>query len=153
MNIIEGKLIGKGYKVAIVASRFNSIIVGRLIEGAVDSFTRHGIESDDIMLYKVPGAFEIPMAISRLLRKSEFDGILSLGAIIRGETPHFDYIANEVSKGVAQLALTSDIPISFGVLTTDTTEQAIQRAGSKMGNKGFSAAAALIEMINLYKQF
>jgi len=153
MNIIEGKLIGKGYKVAIVASRFNSIIVGRLIEGAVDSFTRHGIESDDIMLYKVPGAFEIPMAISRLLKKGGFDGIVSLGAIIRGETPHFDYIANEVSKGVAQLALTSDIPISFGVLTTDTTEQAIQRAGSKMGNKGFSAAAALIEMINLYKQF
>ncbi|NOZ83264.1 MAG: 6,7-dimethyl-8-ribityllumazine synthase [Epsilonproteobacteria bacterium] len=153
MNIIEGKLIGKGYKVAIIASRFNSIIVDRLIEGAVDSFTRHGIESNDIMLYKVPGAFEIPMAISKLLRKSKFDGILSLGAIIRGETPHFDYIANEVSKGVAQLALASDIPISFGVLTTDTTEQAIQRAGSKMGNKGFSAAAALIEMINLYKQF
>ncbi len=152
MNIIEGKLIGKGYKVAITASRFNSIIVDRLIEGAADSFTRHGIESDDIMLYKVPGAFEIPMAISRLLKKGEFDGILSLGAIIRGETPHFDYIANEVSKGVAQLALTSDIPISFGVLTTDTTEQAIQRAGSKMGNKGFSAATALIEMINLYKQ-
>jgi len=152
MNIIEGKLIGKGCKVAVVASRFNSVIVDRLIEGALDSFTRHGIEEGNISLYKVPGAFEIPMTIARLLNKGGFDGILSLGAVIRGETPHFDYIASEVSKGIAQLALSSDIPIAFGVLTTDTTEQAMARAGSKMGNKGFAAASSLIEMINLYKQ-
>ena len=152
MKIVEGKLIGHGYKPAIVASRFNSAIVDRLIDGAIDSFIRHGIEEEDISVYKVPGAFEIPLMIAQLLKKCSFDGIVTLGAIVRGETPHFDYIANETSKGIAQLAITSDIPITLGVLTTDTMEQAADRAGGKMGNKGAQSAVALIEMMNLYKQ-
>ncbi len=152
MNIIEGKLIGKGFKLAIVASRFNSSVVNKLIDGAIDSFVRHGISKEDISVYKVPGAFEIPLIIAQLLKKQPFDGIVALGAIVRGETPHFDYIANETSKGIAQLAITSDIPITLGVLTTDTMEQATDRAGGKMGNKGSQAAGALIEMMNLYKQ-
>jgi 6,7-dimethyl-8-ribityllumazine synthase len=151
-HVIEGKLLGRGKKVAIVASRFNDFITSRLMEGALDALTRHGVADKDITIYKVPGAFEIPSVVKRLVAGANADGIIGLGAVIRGSTPHFDYIAAEVSKGIAQVALDAKIPVIFGVLTTDTIEQAVERAGTKSGNKGFDAAMALLEMMDLYAQ-
>jgi 6,7-dimethyl-8-ribityllumazine synthase len=151
-HVIEGKLLGKGKKVAIIASRFNDFITARLLEGALDALNRHGVADKDITVYRVPGAFEIPSIAKRLASRADIDGIICLGAVIRGSTPHFDYVASEVSKGVALVGLDAKIPVIFGVLTTDTIEQAVERAGTKSGNKGFDAAMALIEMIDLYSQ-
>jgi 6,7-dimethyl-8-ribityllumazine synthase len=149
---IEGGLDARGLKAALVASRFNDFIVSRLIAGAVDALVRHGAAEQDITLVRVPGAFEIPQTVSAMVRSGKHDVVVALGAVIRGSTPHFDYIAAEVAKGVAQTALHASIPVSFGVLTTDTIEQAIERAGSKAGNKGAEAAMSAIEMANLLKQ-
>jgi 6,7-dimethyl-8-ribityllumazine synthase len=151
-HVIEGKLLGKGKKVAIIASRFNDFITARLMEGALDALNRHGVTDKDITIIKVPGAFEIPSVAARLATSANTDGIICLGAVIRGSTPHFDYVASEVSKGVAQVGLDAKIPVIFGVLTTDTIEQAIERAGTKSGNKGFDSGMALLEMMDLYSQ-
>ncbi len=150
MNIVEGKIDAKGLRVAIIVSRFNSFITDKLVSGALDAFERNGGDRDDVTIIKVPGAFEIPMVLSKVVDK-DFDGVLCLGAVIRGSTPHFDFIANETAKGIAQLSLKGKTPVSFGVLTTDTIEQAIERAGTKMGNKGFDAMVSLIETVNVYK--
>lgn len=150
--VIEGKLIGKGRKVAIVASRFNDFITARLIEGALDALKRHGVEERDITIHRVPGAFEIPPVAKRIALAKKSDGVICLGAVIRGSTPHFDYVASEVSKGVALVSLEASCPVVFGVLTTDSIEQAVERAGTKSGNKGFDAAMALLEMMDLYAQ-
>ncbi len=151
MRTIEGKLTGAGLKFALVVSRFNSFITERLLEGALDCLRRQGVAEDDLMVARVPGAWEIPVVVKRLAQAKAYDGVICLGAVIRGSTPHFDYVAAEVSKGIAQVSLETGIPISFGILTTDTLEQAIERAGSKAGNKGFAAAEAAIEMVNLLK--
>ncbi|MBF0627729.1 MAG: 6,7-dimethyl-8-ribityllumazine synthase [Magnetococcales bacterium] len=153
LQTLEGHLDASGSRFAIVVSRFNSFITERLLEGAVDGLVRHGAAREAITVVRVPGAFEIPMAAQRAARSGSFTGILCLGAVIRGSTPHFDYVSAEVSKGVAAVALESGIPVGFGVLTTDSLEQAIERAGSKAGNKGWETAQSVIEMINLYKQF
>lgn len=153
MNIIEGKISLKGdEKIAIIASRFNHIITDRLIEGAKDSFLRHNGDDKKLDLILVPGAYELPFALDRILSSGKYDGVCALGAIIRGGTPHFDYVSAEATKGIANTTLKYNIPVSFGVLTTDNIEQAIERAGSKAGNKGFEAMNALIELINLYRQ-
>ena len=151
-HVIEGKLLGKGKKVAIIASRFNDFITTRLMEGTMDALARHGVAEKDITVYRVPGAFEIPSVARKVAAASKADGIICLGAVIRGSTPHFDYVASEVSKGVALVGLDAPMPVIFGVLTTDTIEQAIERAGTKSGNKGFDAAMALLEMMDLYSQ-
>ncbi len=150
-NIIEGQLIAEGLRFAIVVSRFNDFICSRLVEGAMDTLIRHGSSEEQVVLVKVPGAFETPLAAKKLAESGQYDAIICLGAVIRGATPHFDYVAAEVSKGIANVALDSNTPVTFGVLTTDTLEQAIERAGSKSGNKGSEAAIAAIEMANLYK--
>lgn len=153
MNVIEGKISLKGdEKIAIIASRFNYIITDRLIEGAKDSFLRHNGNDKKLDLILVPGAYELPFALDRILSSGKYDGVCALGAIIRGGTPHFDYVSAEATKGIANTTLKYNTPVSFGVLTTDNIEQAIERAGSKAGNKGFEAMNALIELINLYKQ-
>ena len=152
MHTIEGKLIGSGMKVGIVASRFNELIVSKLVGGAMDGLVRHGAEESDITLAWVPGAYELPLAARRMARSGKYDAVICLGAVIRGSTPHFDYVAAEVSKGVASVSLETDLPVIFGVLTTDTIEQALERAGVKAGNKGFDAAATAIEMVNLFKE-
>ena len=153
MNKIEGILRLEGSeKVAIIASRFNHLITDRLIEGARDAFVRNGGDDNNLDLILVPGAFELPFALKRALKKDIYDGIVCLGAVIRGATPHFDYVAAEATKGIANTTLHHDIPVTFGLLTTDTIEQAIERAGTKAGNKGFEAMTGLIEMINLYKE-
>ena len=149
-RIIEGKLNGSGKRVALVASRFNEMVTGRLVEGAVDCLVRHGVADDDISIYKVPGSFEISPLCRKLAGSGKYDSIIALGAVIRGDTPHFDYIAAEVAKGVSQVGLESKIPVIFGVLTTDSLEQALERAGAKSGNKGADAALAAIEMMDLY---
>ncbi len=136
-------------KFAIVAGRFNTFIVERLVEGAIDALTRHGCESGNITVVRVPGSWEIPVLCSRLARSKKFDGIVAVGAVIRGGTPHFDYVAAEVSKGIASVSLETGVPIGFGVLTTDSIEQAVERAGTKAGNKGFDAAMATVEMVTL----
>jgi 6,7-dimethyl-8-ribityllumazine synthase len=151
-NIIEGGLQAAGLKAALVASRFNDFIVSRLISGAVDVLVRHGALDEDISIVRVPGAFEIPQVVSAMVRSGKYDMVIALGAVIRGSTPHFEYIASEVAKGVAQTSLEANIAVSFGVLTTDSIEQAIERAGSKAGNKGAEAAMSAIEMANLLKQ-
>jgi 6,7-dimethyl-8-ribityllumazine synthase len=148
-KLIEGGLQGEGKKFAIVVSRFNDFITDRLVGGAVDGFKRSGVADDDIHIVKVPGAFEIPLLAKKMAEKSQYDAVICLGAVIRGATPHFDYVSAEVSKGVAMVAFEADIPVIFGVITTDTIEQAIERAGTKSGNKGWSAAIAAIEMANL----
>lgn len=150
-RIIEGKLDAKGLKVAIVVSRFNSFICERLLEGATDALLRHNADDGDIDVIRVPGAFEIPLVAKKLATSGRYDGVVCLGAVIRGATPHFDYVCSEVSKGVASVSLDTDIPIAFGVITTDTIEQAIERAGSKAGNKGAEAAMVVIEMLNLFR--
>ncbi len=154
MKIIEGNLQLEGNeKVAIISSRFNHLITDRLVEGAKDAFLRNGGKEENLELILVPGAFEIPFALKRALKKDFYDGIVCLGAVIRGATPHFDYVAAEATKGIANTTLNYDTPVTFGLLTTDTIEQAIERAGTKAGNKGFEAMLGLIEMINLYKKF
>lgn len=150
-RIIEGKLDAQGFKVAIVVSRFNSFICERLLEGATDALLRHNADDGNIDVVRVPGAFEIPLVAKKLAASGRYDGVICLGAVIRGATPHFDYVCAEVSKGVASVSLDTDIPIAFGVITTDTIEQAIERAGSKAGNKGAEAAMVVIEMLNLFK--
>ncbi len=150
-KIIEGKLTAEGMRIGLLVSRFNSFVSDRLVEGAIDALQRHGADKDNIVVVRVPGAFEIPPAAKHMAASGRFDAIVCLGAVIRGATPHFDYVSAEVSKGVAMVSMESGIPVSFGVLTTDTLEQAIERAGSKSGNKGFDAAMAAIEMANLYK--
>lgn len=152
VKTIEGQLIAKGKKFGIVASRFNDFITKQLIEGCIDTFVRHGVEKDKIELVLVPGGFEIPLAAQKLANTKNFDAIVCLGTVIRGSTPHFDYIASEVAKGIAQASLQSGIPVIFGVITADTIEQAIERAGTKEGNKGKDAALSAIEMANLISQ-
>jgi len=151
-KIIEGKLVAKGMKFGIAASRFNDFISGRLIEGAIDALTRAGGDEKDISVYKVPGAFELPLTAKKLAKSGRFDALICLGAVIRGATPHFEYIAAEVSKGIAAVALETEVPVAFGVLTTDTIEQAIERAGTKAGNKGWDAAMTAIEMVDLFRK-
>lgn len=150
-KIIEGKLDAKGLRVGLLVSRFNSFIGDRLVEGAIDALLRHNAEKEDINIVRVPGAYEVPPAAKKMAESGRYDAIVCLGAVIRGATPHFDYVSAEVSKGVATVSMDSGIPVAFGVLTTDTIEQAIERAGSKAGNKGFDAAMAAVEMANLYK--
>lgn len=147
----EGKLDAKGQKIGIIVSRFNSFISERLLEGAVDALVRHGANEQDIHIARVPGAFEIPLAAKKMAGSGAYDGIIALGAVIRGSTPHFDYVSSEVTKGVAAVSLESGIPVAFGVLTTDSIEQAVERAGTKAGNKGFEAAVTVIETVNLLK--
>jgi 6,7-dimethyl-8-ribityllumazine synthase len=151
-TIYEGNLVGTGLKVAIVVSRFNEFITSKLLGGAEDALKRHGIEEEDISVTWVPGAFEIPMIAKKLARSGKYDAVITLGTVIRGATAHFEYVSGEVAKGVANLALQGDIPVIFGVLTTDTIEQAIERAGTKAGNKGWEAAASAIEMANLVRE-
>ncbi|MDQ0509004.1 6,7-dimethyl-8-ribityllumazine synthase [Aedoeadaptatus ivorii] len=150
MITIEGKLTGRGKKFAIVVSRFNDFITGKLLDGALDCLIRHEVEDDDITLIRVPGAFEIPLAAQRLAEKGEYDGILCLGAVIRGATTHYDYVCNEVSKGIAKVSLDSGVPVGFGVVTTENIEQAIERAGTKSGNKGYDTAMSVLEMVDLF---
>ncbi len=151
MKVFEGNFDGKGIKIAIVASRFNEFITKELIGGAEDTLLRHNVNTDDIYLYRVPGAFEITSVCNKIAESGKYDAVITLGAVIRGSTPHFDYVAAEVSKGVASVSMKYNIPVIFGVLTTDTIEQAVERAGTKAGNKGSDAAMAALEMINLYK--
>ncbi|MBE9546645.1 MAG: 6,7-dimethyl-8-ribityllumazine synthase [Proteobacteria bacterium] len=151
-KIIEGKILAKGMKFGLIASRFNDFICGRLIDGAVDALIRSGADEKDIRIIKVPGAFEIPLAAKKLAKSGKFDAVICLGAVIRGATPHFEYISAEVTKGVALAAMETEIPVTFGVITTDTIEQAIERAGSKSGNKGWDAAISAIEMVDLFRK-
>lgn len=148
-DVVEGQLSAEGLRFAIIVSRFNDFISSRLMEGAMDALRRHGATEEQIFLVKVPGAFEIPFVAKKLAKSGSYDAVICLGAVIRGATPHFDYVAAEVSKGIANVALESNIPVTFGVLTTDNLEQAIERAGSKSGNKGYEAAMAAIELVNL----
>lgn len=152
MNTLEGNLIAEGMKIAIVASRFNEIITNKLLGGAIDSFVRHGGNENDITVAWVPGAFEIPLIAKKMAASKKYNAVVCLGAVIRGATPHFDMVANETTKGIAAVGLQSEVPVVFGVLTTDNIEQAVERAGSKAGNKGFEAATTAIEMHNLIKK-
>ncbi len=152
MKIIEGKLkVTNGKKIAIISTRWNHFIVDRLVEGAKDAFDRHGGNEEDIVHVLIPGAFELPMAIDKLLASGKYDAVCALGAVIRGSTPHFDYVSAEATKGIATISLKYAKPVSFGLLTTDTIEQAIERAGTKAGNKGFEAMTTVIELIDLYE--
>lgn len=151
MNEYNGQLIAKGFKFAIVVSRFNDFITERLVNGAIDAIVRSDGKKEDIDVFRVPGAFEIPLAAKRVALSKKYDAIICLGAVIRGETPHFDYVASEVTKGIALLNLELAIPFAYGVITADNTDQAIERAGNKAGNKGFEAARTAIEMLNLFK--
>lgn len=152
MKTYEGNIVADGAKFGIIVGRFNEFISSKLLGGAVDSLIRHGANEDDIEVSWVPGAFEIPLVAQKMAVSSRYDAVICLGAVIRGSTPHFDYVASEVSKGVAKVTLDTGVPVIFGVLTTDTIEQAIERAGTKAGNKGFDAAVTAIEMVNLIKQ-
>ncbi|GAA5142189.1 6,7-dimethyl-8-ribityllumazine synthase [Thalassotalea piscium] len=153
MNVIEANFDAKGKKFAIVVSRFNSFVVDRLLEGAVDTLIRHGnVADDDITVIKVPGAYELPLVAKKAANSGKFDAIIAIGAVIRGGTPHFDFVAGECNKGLAQVCLDSEIPVSFGVITTDSIEQAIDRAGLKVGNKGGEAALSALEMVNVLAQ-
>lgn len=152
MKILEGKVVAEGIKIGIVASRFNEFIVGKLIEGARDGLVRHNVADDDITLAWVPGAFEIPVMAKKMTESGKYDAVICLGAVIRGATSHYDYVCAEVSKGIASVSLQTGVPVMFGVVTTDTIEQAIERAGTKAGNKGYDCALGAIEMVNLAKQ-
>ena len=152
MNKLEGKVVAEGIRVGIIASRFNEFIVGKLVAGAQDGLVRHGVENDSITVAWVPGAFEIPVIARKMALSGKYDAIICVGAVIRGQTSHYDYVCAEVSKGIAQVSLEAGIPVMFGILTTDTIEQAIERAGSKAGNKGYDCALGAIEMVNLMKQ-
>ena len=151
-TVYEGRLVGTGLRFGLVVSRFNEFISRKLLEGAMDALGRHGVAAEDIEVAWVPGAFEIPLAARRMAESGRYDAVICLGAVIRGSTPHFDYVAAEVSKGIALVGLETGVPTLFGVLTTDSIEQAIERAGTKAGNKGFDAALAAIEMANLLRQ-
>lgn len=151
MTVFEGNLIGSDLKVGIVISRFNELLSSRLLSGATDAFTRHGVAADDIDVAWVPGAFEIPLLAKRMAATGRYDVVVALGVVIRGGTPHFEYVASEVSKGVAKASLDTGVPVMFGVITADTIEQAVERAGTKSGNKGWDAALAAIEMANLMR--
>lgn len=152
MKTLEGNVIGKGLKIGIVAARFNEFIVSKLISGALDALERHGVDEEDVELAWVPGAFEIPVIAKKMAMTGRYDAVLCLGAVIRGSTSHYDYVCAEVSKGIAAVGLESGRPVLFGVLTTDNIEQAIERAGTKAGNKGYDVACSAIEMANLMKQ-
>ncbi|QID33908.1 6,7-dimethyl-8-ribityllumazine synthase [Pampinifervens florentissimum] len=153
MHKYEGLLRAEGFSFGIVASRFNHLLVDRLIEGAIDCILRHGGSEENIHLVRVPGSWELPIAVKELINKKKVDGVIALGVLIRGQTPHFDYIASEVAKGLAMVSLETGKPVSFGVITADTLEQAVERAGTKQGNKGWESALALIEMVNLLRSF
>lgn len=153
MRIIEGNLVAQGLKVGIVVGRFNEFIVSKLLGGALDGLKRHGIEEDAIDVAWVPGAFELPLVAKKMVNTNNYDAVICLGAVIKGSTPHFDYVCAEASKGIATVSLQSEKPVIFGVLTTDTIEQAIERAGTKAGNKGYDAAVTAIEMANVLKNF
>jgi 6,7-dimethyl-8-ribityllumazine synthase len=150
-SIIKGDFSGKGRTIGVIISRFNDFITSKLLAGALDVFDRVGVSESDIDIYQVPGAFEIPGVLNKLVQSNRFDGILTLGAVIRGSTPHFEFVASESAKGIASISRDADIPVVYSVLTTDTIEQAIERAGTKSGNKGADGAMNLIELINLYK--
>ena len=153
MNVIEGNIVAsESFKIGIVASRFNDFVVGRLVEGALDGLKRHNVKDENITLAKVPGAFEIPVVAKKMAASKKFDAVICLGAVIRGATSHYDYVCNEVSKGIAQVSLEYGMPVLFGVLTTENIEQAVERSGSKAGNKGTECALAAIEMIQVLKQ-
>ncbi len=152
VKYIEGSLRAEGQKFGIIVSRFNSFIAERLLEGALDTLTRSGAKAEDIEVVRVPGAYEIPLVSGRMARSGRYDAVICLGVIIRGSTPHFDFVANEAAKGIAQVGMETGLPVIFGVLTTDTIEQAIERAGSKAGNKGSECAAAAVEMVDVLKQ-
>ncbi|MGD6782117.1 6,7-dimethyl-8-ribityllumazine synthase [Sutcliffiella horikoshii] len=152
-KLFEGNLVGTGLKVGIVVGRFNEFITSKLLGGAQDALKRHGVEEEQVDVAWVPGAFEIPLVAKRMADSGKYDAVITLGTVIRGSTPHFDYVCNEAAKGVSQASMQSGIPVIFGVLTTETIEQAIERAGTKAGNKGWEAAAAAIEMANLLREF
>lgn len=152
IRCIEGMMEAKGLRIAIVATRFNDFVVDRLVGGAVDYLTRHGAERENLTLVRVPGAFELPVVCRKLAASGKYDGIVALGAVIRGATPHFDFVSSEATKGIAQVSLQHGMPIGFGLLTTDNLEQAIERAGSKGGNKGMEAASALLETLRVMEQ-
>lgn len=152
MNTFEGKLIPEQIKIGIVAARFNEFITSKLLSGAIDGLVRHDVKEEDIDVAWVPGAFEIPLIASKMAKSGKYDAVICLGAVIRGSTSHYDYVCSEVSKGIASVSLSSDIPVMFGVLTTENIEQAIERAGTKAGNKGYDCALGAIEMVNLIRQ-
>lgn len=152
MKVYEGKLVSKDIKVGIVASRFNEFITSKLLAGAMDALIRHEVKEEDVHVAWVPGAFEIPLIASKMAKSKKYDAIICLGAVIRGNTTHYDYVCSEVSKGIATVSLNSDIPVMFGVITTENIEQAIERAGTKAGNKGFDCAVGAIEMVNLIRE-
>ena len=151
MNVFEGKVVSEGMKVGIVAARFNEFIVSKLVAGAQDALVRHDVKEEDIDLAWVPGAFEIPLIASKMAKSGKYDAVIALGSVIRGSTTHYDYVCSEVSKGIANVSLNSDIPVMFGVITTENIEQAIERAGTKAGNKGYDCALGAIEMVNLIR--
>ena len=151
MNVFEGKVVSEGMKVGIVAARFNEFIVSKLVAGAQDALVRHDVKEEDIDLAWVPGAFDIPLIASKMAKSGKYDAVIALGAVIRGSTTHYDYVCSEVSKGIANVSLNSDIPVMFGVITTENIEQAIERAGTKAGNKGYDCALGAIEMVNLIR--
>ena len=151
MNVFEGKVVSEGMKVGIVAARFNEFIVSKLVAGAQDALVRHDVKEEDIDLAWVPGAFEIPLIASKMAKSGKYDAVIALGAVFRGSTTHYDYVCSEVSKGIANVSLNSDIPVMFGVITTENIEQAIERAGTKAGNKGYDCALGAIEMVNLIR--
>ncbi|WP_017416332.1 6,7-dimethyl-8-ribityllumazine synthase [Clostridium tunisiense] len=153
MKIYQGKLVAQGLKIGIIVGRFNEFIGGKLLSGAIDGLVRHGVEENAIEVSWVPGAFEIPLVAKKMAKSQKYDAVICLGAVIRGATPHFDYVSSEVTKGVASVSLETEVPVIFGVLTTDSIEQAIERAGTKAGNKGYDAAVTAIEMANLLKEF
>ena len=152
MNLLEGKLLAEGQRIGVVAARFNEFITAKLVGGAKDAFVRHGGDENKLDLAWVPGAFEIPLVAKKMVESGKYDAVVCLGAVIRGATPHFDIVANEATKGVADVGLQTGVPVIFGILTTDSIEQAVERAGTKAGNKGFDAMTTAIEMINLLKQ-
>ena len=151
MRVLEGNVVAKGIRVGIVAARFNEFITSKLVGGALDGLKRHDVKEEDIDVAWVPGAFEIPLIASKMAKSKKYDAVICVGAVIRGSTSHYDYVCSEVSKGIANVSLNSDIPVMFGVLTTDNIEQAIERAGTKAGNKGYDVACTAIEMVNLLK--
>ncbi len=151
-KVYEGKLTAKGLKIGIVLSRFNQFITDKLLEGALDALKKLGAEDNNISIFKVPGSFEIPLIASHLIKSKKYDGIICLGTLIRGDTPHFDFLSAEVTKGLAQISIESGVPVAFGILTVDTIEQGIERAGTKSGNKGWDAALSVVEMVNLIKE-
>ena len=152
MKKIEGNVVADGKKIGIVAARFNEFIVSKLVGGAEDGLVRHGVNTDDVDLVWVPGSFEIPVVAKKMALSGKYDAVICLGAVIRGQTSHYDYVCNEVSKGIAAVSMESELPVMFGILTTDNIEQAIERAGTKAGNKGYDCALGAIEMVNLMKQ-